>query len=195
MRDRLINHLSPEPVIARAITAYIKWSHEDADLNIRNPIPVLAVATARKDEPVVDVVHRLQDELHELGALYRDEFRVAPSTEESKCKVKSEEEEEAEDEEEEADENEEATGKDYLHSLPTLYGLVIAHTVVALVTYDCSVEGRPLRNLALFDFGDDEQDVWNAFAVAMIVIWARNYLVTLPWDEVEEEGQEDDPDA
>ena len=126
---------------------------------------------------MADVVRRLQEELFELGALYRDEFRVVPSGEGGKGQAKSEEDE------------------DFKHPLPTLYGLVVAHTVVALVTYDSAVEGKPLRNLALFDFGDYEQDVWNAFAVAMIVIWARNYLVTLPWEEVQEKGEEDDPDA
>ena len=127
---------------------------------------------------MTDVVNRLQKEIYELGALYRDEFRVVPSVEGGKSKAKSAKEDE-----------------DFKHPLPTLYGLVVAHTVVALVTYDSAVEGKALRNLALFDFGDYEQDVWNAFAVAMIVIWARNYLVTLPWEEVQEDEEEDDPDA
>ncbi|KAL9101568.1 MAG: hypothetical protein Q9187_009227, partial [Circinaria calcarea] len=70
------------------------------------------------------------------------------------------------------------------YELPTLYGLIIAHTIVAIVSYDVAVHHKdPLRSIAVFDFGDNDQDVWNAFAVAIVVVTVRNYLMDLDWEE------------
>ena len=63
--------------------------------------------------------------------------------------------------------------------LPTLYGIVIARTVMAFVTYDASQEEGDVRNLALFNWREEGQDVWNALAVAIMVMQAREWLINL----------------
>lgn len=105
--------------------------------------------------------------MHELGRQYREEFRVPPNDK---------------DEEE-------------FEPLPTIYGLIVIHTVVSVVTYNSSVVGKEIRALALFDFGIEQQDVWNSFAVAILVVWVRDYLVSLSWAEVASTIEEEDPDA
>ena len=83
----------------------------------------------------------------------------------------------------------------YVPALPTLVGLVIAHTVVAVVTYDAALENGEVRNLATFDFSEMGQDVWNAVAVGMVVVWVRDWLVRLDLPEVEVEMGGVDVDA
>jgi hypothetical protein len=78
--------------------------------------------------------------------------------------------------------------------LPTLFGVVVAHTVVAIVTCDASNTNRSGRNIALLDFSDADQDVWNAFAVAILIIMARNWLRGTG-AKMRSPAQLDDPDA
>ena len=42
-------------------------------------------------------------------------------------------------------------------------------------------QGRPTRHIATFSWGDEGQDVWNALAVALIVLVARRWV--LKWEE------------
>ena len=80
---------------------------------------------------------------------------------------------------------------EFAHELPTLYGLIIANTIVAIVSYNVAVPHKALRTIAIFDFGDNDQDVWNAFAVAIVVVTVRNLLMGLEWEDKVEEAVED----
>ena len=64
--------------------------------------------------------------------------------------------------------------------LPTLYGVIASHTVMAFVSYVLPTSSNPrgsLRTVAIFDFGGDEGfDVWNSFAIAIFVIHCRNRM-------------------
>ena len=84
----------------------------------------------------------------------------------------------------------------YMPALPTLVGLVVAHTVVAVVTYDAALEKGEVRNLATFDFSEIGQDVWNAVAVGLVIVWVRDWLVDLGLPEIEVDTSDDvDVDA
>lgn len=103
---------------------------------------------------------------------------------------------------EKADENEKEKEKEnedeYEHELPTLYGIVIAHTIVSVVTLNAAEPDKPVRSIALFDLGDADADVWNAFAIAIVVVLARNYLVGLRQSDGQGVGPpaaRSDPDA
>ena len=77
---------------------------------------------------------------------------------------------------------------------PTLYGVIVVKSVMAFVTYDArQVEGAA-RNLADFHWRDEGQDVWNAFAVAILCVQAREYLVERGGDIVEGTPDAEDPD-
>ena len=176
-------NIPPETLITRYIQQYIKWSHQDGNLDTKTPIHALKVITARGDEPVKDVVDRASQELHDLGHQYRKKWLLPKASKVQKPpKVQAANvvdntadngEEEVEEEPDEFD-----------PPLPTVYGLVIAYTTVSLVTYDSNQPDREMKALALFDFLLDDQDVWNAFAIAMVVVWARDYLESLEWDKV-----------
>lgn len=70
-----------------------------------------------------------------------------------------------------------------LEELPTLYGVIASHTVMAFVSYVLPTSSSPkgsLRTVAIFDFGGDEGfDVWNSFAIAIFVIHCRNRMQEL----------------
>ena len=194
-------NIPPEKVITRHIQQYIRWSHQDGNLVTKSPIPILQVVTARADEPVKDVVDRASQKLQNLGQQYRTEWlmpeppkppkQLKDKAANSGDSITDDDEEEVEDEEEEMQDEEEPDEFD--PPLPTVYGLVIAYTTVSLITYDSNQPDREIKALALFDFMLNDQDVWNAFAVAIIVVWARDYLDGLEWNDVPQIA-ESDPD-
>ncbi|MCJ1472298.1 hypothetical protein MMC13_000945 [Lambiella insularis] len=213
VRDRLRCKLSPVPTITREIRDYIKWSHVDAGLDKCDPIPALAFVSANEGESVASAVTRARDQMHDLGRQYREEFRIVPDKApkkqptnpkaEKNSTVKQvsdndlDEDKILDDEDEVAEELAELLeeGEEEFEPLPTIYGIVVIHTVVSVVTYNSSIVGKDIRALALFDFGIEDQDVWNSFAVAILVVWVRNYLDGLHWAQVVPQVKEEDPDA
>jgi hypothetical protein len=79
--------------------------------------------------------------------------------------------------------------------IPTLYGVLASHTIMAFVSYDVLALTPSLRTIAMFDFGEEGYDVWNSFAIAIFVIHCRNRMVELkrflPYAEAK---KEEDPD-
>lgn len=82
--------------------------------------------------------------------------------------------------------------------VPTLYGVSASHTIMAFVSYlPPTKENRTpgLRLIAMFDFGKEGFDVWNALAAAIFVVHCRNRMMQLkeylPQPEV---PQQEDPD-
>lgn len=159
----------------------MRWSDRDAGLNRQNHIPVVAVSTAQEGQATQDVIDNVTAKLKHLAALYRAKWLIHPSVEgngendqgdkgKGKGKEKEKEKEPEKDKEPEPE---------YEHELPTLYGLIIAHTIVSLVTLNATHPDQAVHSIALFDLSDEEHDVWNAFAIAIVVILARNYLVSL----------------
>lgn len=173
MRDQVLTSNPPERPLFREITAYHKWSLADGNLKYKAHIPVVAIASAKPKESVESVVGRVTDQLHSLGRQYRNKWR-SPN-----CR--------------EGDKHQE-----YVHELPTLIGFVIKYSIVAIVTCDSRVPGKPIRTLGTFDFKLVGQDVWHALAISIAMIKARNYLMQL--DKEGELGEEiieygSDPDA
>lgn len=83
--------------------------------------------------------------------------------------------------------------------VPTLYGVSASHTIMAFVSYlPPSKENRApgLRLIAMFDFGKEGFDVWNALAAAIFIVHCRNRVVQLKEYLPEPEIRvEDDPDS
>lgn len=82
---------------------------------------------------------------------------------------------------------------------PTLYGVSASHTIMAFVSYlPISKENRipGLRLIAMFDFGKEGFDVWNALAAAIFVVHCRNRMMELREYLPEPEMRvQDDPDV
>lgn len=82
---------------------------------------------------------------------------------------------------------------------PTLYAVSASHTIMAFVSYvpgdqDNRVPG--LRLIAMFDFGKEGFDVWNALAAAIFVVHCRNRMMELrEWLPEPEVQVKEDPDV
>ena len=167
-RDRIFRNVEPESAIARDVRVYQKWSLQDANLDHTPHTPLLAITTAHPNESVVSGVNRLTDQMHDAARQYRRLFRY--KTDEGRYR--------------------------YKHKMPTFYGILIKHGVFAIMTWDNSVEGKPIRSVGIFDLKQKGQDVWSGMAVALMVVKVRNDLVALReegwiWGRVEQS----DPDA
>ena len=103
--------------------------------------------------------------------------------------------------------------------MPTLYGLIVSHTLIGLVAWDVvDAEQRGMRTMAMFDYGQGDYDVWNSLALAILVVHCRDVVIELKNlgalkeeeeevvgggdsddggrdDEQEEDDDDDDPDA
>jgi hypothetical protein len=62
---------------------------------------------------------------------------------------------------------------------PTIYGVVICQTVVALVAYEPLSERDALRTIAFFHYSKPEYDVWNSLALCMMVIYCRDHMMRI----------------
>lgn len=56
----------------------------------------------------------------------------------------------------------------------TCFGIAISGPIVALVALNCGQHAAPVRTLHVCDFSDPDGDVWEAIALALHIIHARN---------------------
>lgn len=68
---------------------------------------------------------------------------------------------------------------DSIPEIPTLYGVIASHTIMAFVSFDPLAPTPSLRTVAIFDFGQEGYDVWNSLAIAIFIIHCRNRLMEL----------------
>ena len=170
VRDQILSGAATERPLFHAINKYYKWSIADANVQHKDIIPVVAIASAKGQETVESVVGRVTDQLHSLSRQYRDKWRLPRSRG--------------------SDEHQE-----FVHELPTLTGFVIKYSIVAIVTCDSRVPGSPIRTLGTFDFKVIGQDVWHALAISIAMIRGRNYLMQLDAEgELGPEVVDDDSD-
>lgn len=175
-RDASIEGIAPEKIIRRHLNDYFVWTMRDGNLKNTPHIPVLTIAVAHPGEPVQSVVNRCTDRLHDMGRRYREAWRLDGDTVDDLG----------------------LSMPSYKHRLPTIFGIIVKATGVGFITYDAAVPGKAVKNMGVWDLTKDGQDVWHAFAIAIYMICARNYLLNLKQEallEEEIEEESDDPDA
>ena len=74
--------------------------------------------------------------------------------------------------------------KNSMNKIKVIYGVVIAKTVTAFVSYEVAKSDGEVRNLAVFNWMDEGQDVWNALAIAILVITVRDMLYSLDAERI-----------
>lgn len=70
-------------------------------------------------------------------------------------------------------------GQTYLIEPPTLYGIVAKKALIAIVAYEPLSPRDALRTIAFFPMSNASADVWNAVALAIIMIQCRNKLLEI----------------
>ncbi|KAI9721958.1 MAG: hypothetical protein M1812_001916 [Candelaria pacifica] len=179
VRSKIESGRNPEEMMRHEMTKYIQWSHQDSSIVKKTHIPNIAIAISKPGQSTTIVEEKIKYELEYLAAHYRYAFRIHKSVENDTS----------------SDSNHGSEIEEYSQPLLTLFGIVIAHSIVAFVTHDSANPEATIRSLGMFDFGLKDMDVWNSFAVAILIVQARNYLVGLR-GQLEDGGEEtDDPDA
>lgn len=65
--------------------------------------------------------------------------------------------------------------RNFLIEPPTLFGLVIFDTLVALVAYEPLTD--QLRAFAFYHFNKMHEEVWNCISLAVLISWVRNSML------------------
>jgi hypothetical protein len=154
---------SVEKLVSKEIANYIKWSEKDGGFSNLRFLPVLTVVTGRPRQTPDSMSDSLTKQLKFLAEKHREHLAHP-----------------------EGRVNELGEIELYTRQPPLLYGILVAQTVVMFVTLDSSNPDASVRHFNHFNFKDKDMDVWNGFALAFIVIVARNYIMSIK-DELEED--------
>ena len=183
VRDRVFlkGRVRPEDQVRRTMNAYMKWAEEDARLDKKTAIPLLAIETAPASVDANEIQERARRKLARLAARYREAFRVLQSIENSPGS---------------------RTSTQLSYPVPTLYAIIASHTLIALTAYNPGDAAPEVKSVAFFDMKDKDYDVWNAFALAIVVCHVRNVQMRIAEETglglksaQHESEPEDDPDA
>lgn len=161
-RDKVKMRLHPEGLLARSVSTYLRWAFEDAGLLPWDAPDLLAIQTGHARVPVATLQAGLQAQMAALEKTWRH------------CIAR-------------------ATGMSSAASVrvPTVYGVIISHTLVGIAAYNPSYDGKEgIRTVGVFDFGLRNYDVWNSFALAILVMHIRNVVLSLRKKGMVEEREE-----
>jgi hypothetical protein len=67
---------------------------------------------------------------------------------------------------------------------PLIYGIIIAQNKVIFMTHDSADPKAGVKLLHHFDLSDKEEGAWNGIAIALLVVAARQYNMSIR-DELE----------
>ncbi|KAF2473894.1 uncharacterized protein BDR25DRAFT_256894 [Lindgomyces ingoldianus] len=180
-RDAILQKVeirTAEDHLRRAVRKYNKWAVKDGGLeNIWHSLSLFDIVSLSKDTSPAILQEKMLHKLAKLAALWRDAFRARSTQPASES------------------EDLETNCRDS-QDLPTLYGIIASHTIMAIVSYDAMAANPSLRTVAIFDFGQEDYDVWNSLAIAIMVIHCRNRMRELQEFLPEPEAKaESDPDV
>lgn len=187
VRDRIYmaGRTQPEDQVKRQLDTFMKWAFDDAGIDNRSAIPILAmeIQPAGTDAPLLRA--NALRKCRRLAARYREALKVRRSVEFSPGSRSS-------------------NGTLLSYPLPTFYAIIASHAIVALMAYRPDSEETELAAMAYFDFKDKNLDVWNCLALAIVVCHVRNVQMRIAEETglglrqqgySEDEIEEDDPDA
>lgn len=162
-----------ERLIKKELENYIKWSERDGGYKHLRYLPILCVVAGRTGQELSTVSKIISDQLQFLALKHRQVLAHPPP----------------------GHINELGEVEMFSRQPPVLYGVIIMHSITIFVSLDSSKPESELKTLAHFDFADPDMDVWNGFAVSILVCTVRNYLMSIR-DEMEVEIVEcvEDPD-
>ena len=172
VKDKIEARRSTERLMSKEIESYIKWSEMDGGLKKLRIVPVLTVVAAAHREAIGSISASITQKMENLAQKHRDALMLdEPRT------------------------NEVGEIEIYSRQPPLLYGIIVAQSMAIFVTLDSANPQAKIRHVAHFDFKDKDVNVWNGIALAIIVIVARNYLMSIK-DELESgDTESSDPDA
>lgn len=173
MRDLLEVRKPPEKLIKKELQNYINWSERDGGYAKHRFIPLLALVAGHPGQKLPDISKAITDQLQFLAQQHRQAlafWKPRQLTDPDEIQL-------------------------YSRSPPVLYGMIIAQSIVVFVTLDSATTEANVQTIAHFDFSKKDMDVWNGFAVAILVCMVRNHLMARIGEMQPESAKEEiDPD-
>jgi hypothetical protein len=156
-------HRSPEAMINKHIKDYLKWAWADAGLTEdveSGRIPCLLTVAKRTwkrqkeqeaeeqaSEPFAEIEEKIRQKLEEASRNLLSVLRIEGSPDE------------------------------YIMDPPTLFGLVIYETIVAVVAYEPLNPDGEIRQFAFYHFNKIQEEIWNSISLSILVSWVRNGMI------------------
>ena len=163
-------------MISKEIKNYMKWAETDGGYATRRFIPIWATVAARRGQDIATTAKTLNRQMAYLAEGQRDYLKIGGGT-----RV-----------------NDDGNVEMYRRHPPLIYGIIIAHARLIFVTLDSSNPKAEAKHIANFNMLERNMEVWNGFAIAILVVTIRNYMMTIIDELEEDEETEDDchdPDA
>ncbi|TGZ83369.1 hypothetical protein EX30DRAFT_329539 [Ascodesmis nigricans] len=157
VRGKMEAKKDPEDRILAEIRKYVRWSVEDVKKHLPGnndiyPRVVLVGSYGKGSVHCENKMHRKLSDLRRIVLRESAHLRDAPLSPNAPASTP-------------------------LTTSSTIYGIAVAGPVVALVTMHCTPEADPqgtkIKTMVTLDFSDTMMDFWNAVAVALLVIAAR----------------------
>jgi hypothetical protein len=158
-------------LIAKEVRSYIKWAEKDGGFDKLRFIPVLAVVTAQPGQSIESISSELTCQMEFLAEKHRKHLALPPG----------------------GHINELGEVEMYTRQPPLLYGIIVAQTLAIFFTLDSADPTATVNHLTHAQFLDKKMDAWNEFAIALTIIVARNYIMSIK-DELEPDDEDSDPD-
>lgn len=152
--------------IESAVKNYKKWSEGDGGYLNKRALPVLIIVTGKPNQPTERISKATTDEMQMRAKQHREHLALTDPRIDELGEVKL-----------------------YRRQPPLLYGIIVAQSIAIFVTLDSANPEAKIRHITHFDFKDGKMAVWNGFALAIICVVARNYMMSIK-DELEDEDEE-----
>lgn len=150
VRSVLTGSRTREKIVAHGIRQYNKWAEKDGCYFKKKYTPILAVTAGKPGQSLITITQKTQRDMQMLASFHRGQLL-----------------------QEEGDVNFPAK---FFVDPPVIYGVMIAGTKVIFVTLDSKHPDNTPRAIADFDFNDHTMDVWNSFAIAILITATRDWL-------------------
>ena len=165
---------------------------QDIEMNYESHLPVLDICQAGKYETPTSTIKRAADRMRESARVWR-------KLQGTKCKPENK------DAPSGSSGDEKQASSSPFNTLPTLYCIMVTHSIAAFFTLNAAKPDSELRSLGTWDFQKNaNDDVWHALSIAILIVSAREDLRALaeegwfdglrPTTGQEEQDYEDDPD-
>ncbi|KAF2121444.1 hypothetical protein BDV96DRAFT_484261 [Lophiotrema nucula] len=155
-RDAILTDAHPRTAewhIKRFVRQYNQWAMKDVGMDtIWRDLSLFEVVSGPKGVDADSMESKMKTKLQRLALHWNTAFRMTQH---------------------------ESLDAEAVPALPTLYGVISSHTIMAFVSYDPLSKDDILRTVAMFDWGQEGYDVWNVIAVAIFVIHCRNRMLEL----------------
>ncbi|TAQ91675.1 hypothetical protein B7494_g65 [Chlorociboria aeruginascens] len=172
VKDKERANLPTERLITKEIENYIKWTENDGGYAKKRFIPVITVMAARPKQSLEQLSRAFEGQMKFLAARHREVLALPPGHINELGEVQL-----------------------YARRPPILYGIIVAQSKIIFFTLDSSNPDANTKHIRHFDLQESNMGIWNGLSIAIILIVARNYIMSIKADLEDDDEPESDPDV